>query len=333
MGGLAAHAHANVPNPFERLRTLDRLADHHHREARRLRALLADSNESASDDAAETRLDRTVSMRLRRQLAGDRMRWERAHRYVRRHRWQWAPGTSSDVSHLLQMAERQHLASQTSRIRALRRLDDGPDRRRLRVGNEARMTVELAQHQATEEAARTRAEWVVERARRHETATRRAIERASEQLESTLARMPTSQSRDFHRRKGGLTPPVSKKPSQRFGPRKQDDYLSYVRHTGWTYRIPPNTEVRAVASGEVVYARRLEGYGDVVILAHGRHYHTVYAHLRALDVEPGDEVEQGSVVGRSGETGSLDGPKLYFEMRREGTPIDPEPWFVRGGGE
>ena len=324
---------ADVPSPFERLHALDRLAEYHHREARRLRSILEETSSllEISSDEDNSQLDRTVRTRLRTQLAATRVRWDRTHRRVQRHRWQWAPGRSSDLTHLLRIVEREHLSSQRNRIDALRRLAKGDNQHAFWAGHRAQQTVELAQHDATKEAARQQAEGAIERARHDEEATRRAIERAEAALEKTLERMPDTRSRDFHRRKGALVRPVSREPTQTFGPNKQDEYLSYVRHTGLTYRVPSGTEVRAVSGGEVVYASRFEGYGELVMLAHGRRYHTLYAHLQSIAVEPGEAVDPRDVIGRSGRTGSLDGAKLYFELRRDGTPIDPAPWFVRGG--
>ena len=137
-----------------------------------------------------------------------------------------------------------------------------------------------------------------------------------------------STAEDFHRRRGGLVPPVAASPTHPFGPRRQQDSMTYVRHTGLTYVIDAGTEVRAVGAGLVVLSERVPGFGLLVIVDHGG-YHSLYAHLQEFTVEAGQRIADRTVVGLSGESGSLEGPKLYFELRRQGQPIDPTDWFIR----
>lgn len=88
--------------------------------------------------------------------------------------------------------------------------------------------------------------------------------------------------------------------------------------------------IRAVYAGTVLYRGWLRGYGNLIILDHGVGYYTVYAHASELLVEEGDRVKAGQGIARVGETGSLAGPRLYFEVRYEGRPQDPEQWLRRG---
>ncbi len=88
--------------------------------------------------------------------------------------------------------------------------------------------------------------------------------------------------------------------------------------------------IRAVYSGTVLYRGWLRGYGNLIILDHGVGYYTVYAHASELLVEEGDRVKAGQGIARVGETGSLVGPRLYFEVRYQGRPEDPEQWLRRG---
>jgi septal ring factor EnvC (AmiA/AmiB activator) len=93
------------------------------------------------------------------------------------------------------------------------------------------------------------------------------------------------------------------------------------------YEVPLGTPVRAVAAGVVRFAGWFQGYGRMVILDHGGGYFTVSGHLERVDVERGDAVAAGEVFGSAGETGSLAGPRLYFEIRRGGEPLDPAEWL------
>ncbi len=100
-------------------------------------------------------------------------------------------------------------------------------------------------------------------------------------------------------------------------------------HNGFDIRAPAGSAVQAVLGGQVVYADWLAGYGRVVILDHGEQYHTVYAHLAAFACRVGEQVEQGQRVGTVGDTGSLRGTSLYFEVRHRGMPVDPADWLRR----
>jgi septal ring factor EnvC (AmiA/AmiB activator) len=87
--------------------------------------------------------------------------------------------------------------------------------------------------------------------------------------------------------------------------------------------------IRAVYAGTVLYRGWLKGYGNLIILDHGQGYYTLYAHASEVTVEEGDRVKAGQGIGRVGETGSLAGPRLYFEVRYQGRPEDPEQWLRR----
>ncbi len=97
---------------------------------------------------------------------------------------------------------------------------------------------------------------------------------------------------------------------------------------GVDIRAPAGAPVQAVAEGTVAYAGWLRGYGNLLILDHGGGYHTLMAHLAEVTPGVGDRVGAGDAVGEVGETGSLKGPYLYFEIRRAGQAMDPAPWLV-----
>ena len=68
----------------------------------------------------------------------------------------------------------------------------------------------------------------------------------------------------------------------------------------------------------------------MVIIDHGDHYYTVYAHLEETFKQKGDPVDAGEVIATVGDTGSLAGPKLYLEVRHHGKPMDPATWIKQG---
>ena len=128
--------------------------------------------------------------------------------------------------------------------------------------------------------------------------------------------------------------------SQRFGPVDAAFEFPFVYqgvwyphfHTGLDIAVPSGTAVRAAAAGVVVLATtnlgadgRPAGYGTYVLVAHGGGLYTLYAHLSALAVSPGESVAAGQVLGLSGSTGNSTGPHLHFEVREGTQPVDPLP--------
>src|SRR5947207_14337336 len=94
-------------------------------------------------------------------------------------------------------------------------------------------------------------------------------------------------------------------------------------HTGIDIGVPYGTPIHAAASGQVIYAGWMEGYGNLVFIDHGRGISTGYAHQSSIAVSNGQSVTQGQVIGYVGCTGHCFGPHLHFEVRVNGTPVDP----------
>lgn len=85
--------------------------------------------------------------------------------------------------------------------------------------------------------------------------------------------------------------------------------------------------VRAIAPGRVVHAGWFKGYGNLIIVDHGEGYHSLVAHLGTMQTAMGEDVAAGAVLGTVGDSGSLKGTYLYFEIREHGRPVDPRPWL------
>jgi murein hydrolase activator len=86
--------------------------------------------------------------------------------------------------------------------------------------------------------------------------------------------------------------------------------------------------VRAVHGGRVVFAERFRGYGLMVVVDHGGKHHSLYAQLADVQVAAGQQVEAGTLLGSADPAGP-DGPGVYFEMRYQGRPEDPEGWLAK----
>jgi murein DD-endopeptidase MepM/ murein hydrolase activator NlpD len=94
-------------------------------------------------------------------------------------------------------------------------------------------------------------------------------------------------------------------------------------HTGIDIGVSYGTPIHAAASGQVIYAGWMDGYGNLVFIDHGRGISTGYAHQSGIAVSNGQSVTQGQVIGYVGCTGHCFGPHLHFEVRVNGTPVDP----------
>jgi murein DD-endopeptidase MepM/ murein hydrolase activator NlpD len=96
-------------------------------------------------------------------------------------------------------------------------------------------------------------------------------------------------------------------------------------HPGIDIPEPWGTPVAAAAPGTVSFADYDDGYGKLVVVAHGYGVRTFYAHLSAILVGVGESVSAGSLLGRVGSTGESTGPHLHFEVRVRGAAVDPLP--------
>ncbi len=117
--------------------------------------------------------------------------------------------------------------------------------------------------------------------------------------------------------------PLRGRITSRFGWRKDPFTGKRAFHYGVDISAPVGTPVRAAASGMVIYAGWYGGYGNVVIIKHSLGYTTVYGHLSAIVVNPGQVVKKGQIIGAVGNTGRSTGPHLHFEIRKNGRAINP----------
>jgi septal ring factor EnvC (AmiA/AmiB activator) len=126
--------------------------------------------------------------------------------------------------------------------------------------------------------------------------------------------------------RGSLPWPVEGPVRAGFGRRKHPRVDTYTVHNGIEIAAAPDAPVRAVHAGRVVFAQRFLGYGLMVVVDHGAKHHSLYAQLASVRVAPGQEVAAGDVLGLADPAGP-DGPGVYFEMRYQGRPEDPESWL------
>jgi len=129
--------------------------------------------------------------------------------------------------------------------------------------------------------------------------------------------------------KGSLPWPVAGRVAVPFGLRKHARFDTYTVQNGIEIEAPADTPVQAVHEGTVVFAERFSGYGLMVVIDHGGKHHSLYAHLGEVAVKPGQKVREGETLGSVGS--GVDGTGLYFEMRFQGRPEDPQGWLRPAG--
>ena len=166
-----------------------------------------------------------------------------------------------------------------------------------------------------------------------------ALTQASQELNQTiqyLTQKEAAQTRlkeprkpfvDF---KGLLRMPVNGKIVTRFGRYVDPKYNITNFQRGIDIKADKGDPVHAVYSGRIIFADWFKGYGNMIIIDHGNNYYTVYAHTEELFKQKGDRVETDEVIATVGESGSMIGSKLHFEVRHHGNPINPLIWIKKG---
>ena len=132
---------------------------------------------------------------------------------------------------------------------------------------------------------------------------------------------------DITDKKGNLLSPVKGKLLNKFGRERDKKYNTYIVHNGVSILVRKGSPVRSVFNGKVLYTGTLEGYGNIIIIGHGKSYHSLYGHLDEIISITGKTVRPGQIIARSGDSGSVIGEALYFEMRYKGRPIEPTAWL------
>lgn len=124
-----------------------------------------------------------------------------------------------------------------------------------------------------------------------------------------------------------LVRPVQGSISSQFGLKRVYNGMTKSIHRGLDLRSPMGTPVLAVADGEVVLADALYYSGNAVYIDHGLGVVTSYMHMSELDVQPGQKVQRGDIIGKVGSTGQSTGPHLHLGLMVLGTAVDSVPFL------
>jgi septal ring factor EnvC (AmiA/AmiB activator) len=139
--------------------------------------------------------------------------------------------------------------------------------------------------------------------------------------------LPLIPDKGFGSQKGRLAIPVKGEVVGSFGRHKHPEFNSYTVSNGISIAAPAGADIRSVYDGQVIFANYFKGYGNMVIVDHGGGFFSLYGHAAKIVKRVGATVARNDVVASVGDVDSARGPMLYFEIRYQGKPVDPAPWF------
>lgn len=160
------------------------------------------------------------------------------------------------------------------------------------------------------------------------------LENASKELKELLASLKDDEpievsTGSFVKSKGFLKMPVKGSLVSFYGKEKHPEFNTVTFNNGIVISSSFGSAVRNVHNGKVAFVGWLKGYGQMMIVDHGRGYYTLYGYLFKVLKKKGDYVYRGDEIALVGESGTHDEPGLYFEIRQKGTPRDPSVWLSR----
>ncbi|SFM78123.1 Septal ring factor EnvC, activator of murein hydrolases AmiA and AmiB [Marinobacter zhejiangensis] len=158
-------------------------------------------------------------------------------------------------------------------------------------------------------------------------ADRVRLEKLLREVEAAIASIPApNESQPFRSLRSKLPWPSQGTVLRNYGESLAQGRLS---HNGLLLATNSDADVKAVHYGRVVFANWLRGFGLLTIVDHGDGYMSLYGHSSSLLTSPGDWVAAGQTIAIAGQTGGTDQPAVYFEIRHNGTPQNPNRWLAR----
>ncbi|MFP5246222.1 MAG: murein hydrolase activator EnvC family protein, partial [Thermoanaerobaculia bacterium] len=210
-----------------------------------------------------------------------------------------------------ELAERRHRLQQTRLI--------VEQRRRAVLAAQAQQQRVLAKLRAEETGTEQQLAALEEKARR--------LQRLVDSLSQTK-RGVTAPPTDIRSVQGALAWPVEGRVIERFGRQRNPKFATYTVNNGLKIEAVPNAQVRAVFQGTVLFAQWFKGYGNLIILDHGNRIFSLYGNVKQPVVAVGDRITTGQPIAGVGESEeAAQGGHLYFEIRQDNKPEDPQKWL------
>ncbi|MFH1675191.1 MAG: peptidoglycan DD-metalloendopeptidase family protein [Pseudomonadota bacterium] len=220
-----------------------------------------------------------------------------------------------ELSSLTESLENRHQDIKKIKVKILKE-------QRTIAAEKTKRTELLANVHNKKESAHAALEELIEVSRRLDDTIKQLEKDAKKETKKTTKRMPL-----FSAQKGRLPLPVEGSIVTSFGKYKHPTFNIYHFQNGIDIKAKEGTAIGAVYDGTVIYAGWFKGYGNIIIIDHGEGYYTLSAHALSLSKKVGDRVKGGETIGVVGDTGSLKGTGLYFEIRHHGKPTDPVAWL------
>jgi len=157
-------------------------------------------------------------------------------------------------------------------------------------------------------------------------ADQKRLEELLEAVTEAIVKLPPPRdARPFPDMRGSLPWPLQGRVLSAFGSREQNTRLV---SRGLTIQANSGDEIQAIHGGRIVFADWMRGFGFLAIIDHGDGYMSLYGHNQTLRRQTGDWVNAGDVIATAGATGGQQRTALYFEIRRQGEPLDPITWIA-----
>ena len=129
--------------------------------------------------------------------------------------------------------------------------------------------------------------------------------------------------------KGQLPWPTEGRVISKFGKQWNTRLKTTTDNPGIDIKGQPGSPIRSTMSGIVTTVTYIRGYGTTVIIDHGGGFYTVYSHVTNIQTHVDSEVRSGDVIAYMGDSGSVNGSKLHFEVWGKGQKLDPEKWLIK----
>ena len=153
----------------------------------------------------------------------------------------------------------------------------------------------------------------------------RRLQRLVDTLSTQKSGMPPVT--DIRSVQGALAWPVEGEIIERFGRQRNPKFATYTVNNGLKIEAAPGTQVRAVFQGTVLFSQWFKGYGNLIILDHGNRVFSLYGNLKQSGVAVGDRIANGQTIAGVGESEDAASGYLYFEIRSDNHPEDPQKWL------
>ena len=151
----------------------------------------------------------------------------------------------------------------------------------------------------------------------------------SEREERIRQQQQALKTKEFNLLKGQLPWPTSGRVISKFGKQWNSRLKTTTDNPGIDIKGQPGSPIRSTMSGVVTTITYIRGYGTTVIIDHGGGFYTVYSHVTNIQTQVDSEVRSGDVIAYMGDSGSVNGSKLHFEVWGKGQKLDPEKWLIK----